>query len=69
MQKLMPGRWNTVTAIAVYLTGVGVTILFSALMWRFIERPFLRLSQRIRMPMRGAQSASSTPLPEAVPAQ
>jgi len=68
-QKLIPGRWNSVTAIAVYLAGVGVSVLFSALMWRFIERPFLRLSQGIRMPTRSAQSASSTPLPEPVPAQ
>ena len=69
MQKLIPGRWGSAMAIAVYLAGLGVSILFSALMWRFIERPFLRLSQTIRMPVQNVQSPSSTPLPEAVPAQ
>jgi peptidoglycan/LPS O-acetylase OafA/YrhL len=69
IQKLLPGRWSSATAIAVYLAGIGVSILFSALMWRFIERPCLRLSQRIRMPVRDAQTPSSTPLPEAVPVQ
>src|SRR5262249_32266744 len=69
MQKLIPGRWSSARAIAVYLAGIGVCILFSALMWRFIERPFLRLSQKIRMPVRDARSASSAPHPEAVPAQ
>jgi len=70
MQKLIPGRWTSAMAIAVYLAGIGVCILFSALVWRFIERPFLRFSQRIRLPVRDARSQSSTPpLPEAVPAQ
>jgi hypothetical protein len=69
MQQLIPGRWSSATAVAVYLAGIGMSILFSALMWRFIERPFLRLSQRIRMPIRSAQPPSSAPLPEAVPAQ
>jgi peptidoglycan/LPS O-acetylase OafA/YrhL len=69
MQKLIPGRWSSPTAIGVYLAGLGVSILFSALMWRFIERPFLRLSQKVRMPGRNVHSPSSTPLPEAVPVQ
>ena len=69
MQKLLPGRWTSAMAIAVYLTGIGVSILFAALMWRFIERPFLRLSQKIRMPLRNAASPNSTPLPEVLPAQ
>src|SRR5262249_54877470 len=50
MQKLIPGSWSPVMAIAVFLAGIAVSILFSALMWRLIERPFLRLSQKIRMP-------------------
>jgi peptidoglycan/LPS O-acetylase OafA/YrhL len=69
VQRLIPGRWSSTMAIAVYLAAVGVSILFSALMWRFIERPFLRLSQKIRMPLRTAQPPSSMPIPEAVPAQ
>jgi peptidoglycan/LPS O-acetylase OafA/YrhL len=69
MQKLIPGGWSSAMAIAVYLAGIGVSILFSTLMWRFIERPFLLLSKKIRMPLRSAESPSSTPLPEAVPAQ
>jgi peptidoglycan/LPS O-acetylase OafA/YrhL len=68
-QKLIPGSWSSAMAIAVFLTGIAVSILFSALMWRFIERPFLRLSQKIRMPLRTAQSSYSPPLPEAAPAQ
>jgi peptidoglycan/LPS O-acetylase OafA/YrhL len=69
MQRLIPGRWSSGTAIAVFLAGIAVSILFSTLMWRFIERPFLRFSQKIRMPLRNAQSPYSTPLPEAAPAQ
>ena len=69
MQKLVPGRWTSAMAIAVYLAGIGVSILFAALMWRFVERPFLRLSQKIRMPVRNAHSPTSSPLPEALPAQ
>jgi peptidoglycan/LPS O-acetylase OafA/YrhL len=69
MQKLIPGTWSSAMAVAVYLAGIAVSILFAAVMWRLIERPFLRLSQKIRMPMRTAQTASSTPIPEIVPAQ
>jgi hypothetical protein len=69
MQTLLQGQWSSALAIAVYLAGIAVCILFSALMWRFIERPFLRVSQRVRMPVRTTQSPASTPLPEAVPAQ
>jgi peptidoglycan/LPS O-acetylase OafA/YrhL len=69
MQKLLPGQWSSATAIAVYLAGIGVSILFSALMWRFIERPFLRLSQKIRMPTRNAQSPALTPVTGAVPVE
>jgi peptidoglycan/LPS O-acetylase OafA/YrhL len=69
MQKLLPGRWSSATAITVYVAGIGVSILFAALMWRFIERPFLRYSQKIRMPVRNARPSSSSPLPEAVAAQ
>jgi peptidoglycan/LPS O-acetylase OafA/YrhL len=69
MQKLIPGTWSSPMAVAVYLAGIGVSVVFSAVMWRLVERPFLRLSQKIRMPMRGAQSASSSPIPEVVPAR
>jgi hypothetical protein len=69
MQKLIPGKWSSAMAIAIYLAGIGVSILFSGLMWRFFERPFLRLSQKIRMPTRNAQSPSSTPIAEVVPVQ
>lgn len=69
MQKLIPGTWSSAMAVAVYLAGIVVSILFAALMWRLIERPFLRLAQKIRMPMRNAQSPSSAPIPEVVPAQ
>jgi peptidoglycan/LPS O-acetylase OafA/YrhL len=69
MQRLIPGTWSSGTAIAAFMAGITVSILFSTLMWRFIERPFLRLSQKIRMPLRDAQAPYSTPLPEAAPAQ
>jgi peptidoglycan/LPS O-acetylase OafA/YrhL len=69
MQKLLPGTWSSTLAVTVYVAGIVLSIAFSALMWRFIERPFLRLSQKIRMPARNAPSPSSTPLPEVMPAQ
>jgi peptidoglycan/LPS O-acetylase OafA/YrhL len=69
MQKLIPGTWGSGMAVGVFLAGITVSIVFSTLMWRFIERPFLRLSQKIRMPLRDAQVPYSTPLPEAAPAQ
>jgi peptidoglycan/LPS O-acetylase OafA/YrhL len=69
VQKLIPGVWSPSLAIAVYVAGIGFSIVFSALMWRFLERPFLRLAQKIRLPMRDAKLPSSAPIPEAVPAQ
>lgn len=68
-QKLLPGQWNSATAIAVYAAGIVVSVLFSALMWRIIERPFLRYSQKIAMPSRTTASQKSSPLADAVPAQ
>lgn len=69
MQRLLPGRWGSPTAVAVYVAGICVSVAFSVLMWTMIERPFLRLSQKIPMPTRNAPAPPTMPLPEPVPAR
>jgi peptidoglycan/LPS O-acetylase OafA/YrhL len=69
VQKLFPGTWSPSMAVGVYVVSIAVSVLFSALMWRFIERPFLRVAQKIRMPTRKAHSPSPAPIPDAVPAR
>jgi peptidoglycan/LPS O-acetylase OafA/YrhL len=65
MQWLIPGTWTPILAVGVFLTGTVVSILFAALMWRLIERPSLKASQKIRMPMRigHARIPATFPIP------
>jgi len=51
-QKLMPGPWSDLLAIGVYSSGIFVSIAFSTLLWWLVERPFLALSRRVRLPLR-----------------
>ncbi len=50
IQRLLPAPWNPVTAVAVYVLGIMVSVGVSAVLWQFIERPCLKLCQRIRLP-------------------
>jgi len=52
MQLLVPGPWKPATAIGVYLLGIAVSIGVATVLWRLIERPCLKLCQRIRLPLR-----------------
>jgi peptidoglycan/LPS O-acetylase OafA/YrhL len=51
MQQLVPGRWSPPVAVAVFIAGIFGSIGFAALLWHLIERPCLRLCQRIRLPL------------------
>lgn len=62
-QKLMPGPWTGPTAVGVYAAGIVVSILFSTLLWWLVERPFLSLSRRIRLPLRPLPSPTTVPAP------
>jgi peptidoglycan/LPS O-acetylase OafA/YrhL len=61
VQRMVPGPWSSVTALTVYLVGIVFSIGFAAVLWRFIERPCLRLCQRVRLPRRTAQRSASGP--------
>ncbi len=61
MQRLVPGTWTTGFALLVFSVGIVGSIAFAALMWRFIERPCLRLCHHVRLPLRAAAAPSSSP--------
>jgi hypothetical protein len=61
VQRVLPGPWSPATAIGVYLVGIVVSIGFAAVMWRFIERPCLRLCQRVRLPRRTTTLSAPSP--------
>jgi peptidoglycan/LPS O-acetylase OafA/YrhL len=52
IQKIVPGTWQPPFAILVYLVGIAGSIGFATLLWMAIERPCLRLCQRVRLPLR-----------------
>lgn len=52
VQRLVPGPWDPPMALLVYATGVLGCIAVSAALWWAIERPFLKLSHRVRLPQR-----------------
>jgi hypothetical protein len=54
IQKIVPGSWQPPFAIAVYVVGISGSIGFATVLWLAIERPCLRLCQRIRLPLRPA---------------
>jgi peptidoglycan/LPS O-acetylase OafA/YrhL len=53
-QRLIPGAWDSGVAIAVYVLGVIGSIGFATGMWWLVERPCLKLCQRVRLPLRAA---------------
>jgi peptidoglycan/LPS O-acetylase OafA/YrhL len=59
MQWVMPGQWLPLRALAVYAAGITLCVLFAAIMSRLVERPFLRLAQRVRLPLREADAGPS----------
>ena len=52
IQRLRPGDWNPGFALLVYVVGIGFSVAFAAALWWLVERPFLKLSQRIRLPLK-----------------
>jgi peptidoglycan/LPS O-acetylase OafA/YrhL len=54
VQRLLPGPWSAPTALATFLAGIVFSVAFSAALWWLIERPCLRLCQRVRLPRRDA---------------
>lgn len=65
MQRLMPGPWHAPRALAVYTAGIAVCVVFAAIMSRLVERPVLRLAQRVRLPLRDTWTGAT---PHARPA-
>jgi peptidoglycan/LPS O-acetylase OafA/YrhL len=63
VQRFAPGPWHPPFAIAVYVVGILGSIGFAALLWLLIERPCLKLCQRIRLPLRAAAPAASPAAP------
>jgi peptidoglycan/LPS O-acetylase OafA/YrhL len=63
MQRLIPGPWGSAPAIGVYVLGIIVSIGCAAVLWRFIERPCLKLSHRVALPRRADYNAS-VPAPQ-----
>jgi len=61
VQQRVPGPWSAPLALGVYLVGILGTIAFSAALWWLIERPCIRLSQRIRLPLRAGTAAPIPP--------
>jgi len=57
VQRLVPGPWHPPFAILVYVVGIVGSVGFAAALWRVIERPCLRLCQRVRLPLRTAAPA------------
>lgn len=62
VQQRLPGPWSPPLAIGVYLVGIVGTIAFSTALWWLIERPCLKLCQRVRLPLR-ASPRPATPAP------
>jgi peptidoglycan/LPS O-acetylase OafA/YrhL len=58
VQKIAPGTWQPPFAILVYVVGIAGSIGFATLLWMAIERPCLRLCQRVRLPLRRTAPAS-----------
>lgn len=52
MQRLIPGNWTSGTAILVYLAGIVLSVGAAAVLWWLVERPCLRLCQRVKLPRR-----------------
>lgn len=65
VQRVIPGPWSPATALLVYGLGIVVAVVTAGVLWRLIERPCLKLSQRIRLPLR---TESLPPAPGAAPA-
>lgn len=66
MQRLMPGPWQPFRALAVYSAGIALCVVFAAIMSRLVERPFLRLAQRVRLPLRDTRTSPASLVPPAV---
>ncbi|HWA16790.1 MAG TPA: acyltransferase, partial [Gemmatimonadales bacterium] len=62
VQRLNPGEWSSAFALLVYLAGTALSIGVAAALWWLIERPFLALSQRIRLPLRNESTAGTAPV-------
>ena len=66
VQRELPGPWSPPMAVSVFIAGITFSIGFATMMWWFIERPCLKLCQRVRLPRH--LDARIAPNPAAAPA-
>lgn len=59
-QLIWPGPWSPAMALATYAAGVVLCVVFSAVLWRLVERPLLALSRRVRLPLRADMPTQPT---------
>jgi peptidoglycan/LPS O-acetylase OafA/YrhL len=52
IQRFLPGPWEPLTAISVFLVSIVVSVAFSAAFWWLIERPCLAFCHRVKLPRR-----------------
>jgi peptidoglycan/LPS O-acetylase OafA/YrhL len=64
-EKLHGGRMGWPLAWAVFLGGMGASVAASAVLWRLLERPSMRLSKRISLPV--CADLTERPLEDEVP--
>jgi peptidoglycan/LPS O-acetylase OafA/YrhL len=63
LERAMGPRFGLVWAWAAFASACAITIGASAVMWRLIESPTMRLSKRIRLPSRSSEPDQATPKP------
>lgn len=61
-QKIIPGQWSSLTAVTVYIVGIIGAVAFSWVLWYLIERPCLKLCQRVKLPKRAESPAMKAAL-------
>jgi peptidoglycan/LPS O-acetylase OafA/YrhL len=64
-QRLFPGPWEPPMAITVYLVAIGFSTAVSAALWWAIERPFLNLCHRVKLPLKKKEPLIAAPVVEA----